>query len=69
MNALTKRIERLESLAAPETCYVARLDVWLATGKRVPSKPGMRLAPCVAVLPDVCETTEEWLAQVATKLR
>ena len=60
MRNLEKRICALENLAAPEACYVARC----VNGKLEPSIPGKRLAPYVAVLPEVAKSIEEWLELV-----
>ena len=60
---LESRIAKLEQAReSSDVCFVARLT---PDGRRIPSKPGARLAPYCAVLPEVCATTGKWFRQYA----
>lgn len=62
MRNLESRIANLEQAAkGGDVCYVARE---LLDGQLVPSRPGAKLAPFYAVLPEVLEI-EEWARKYA----
>jgi hypothetical protein len=57
---LDARITQLEQrVAADSTCYVA----YETPQGLIPSRPGTVLTRHVAVLPRVCNSTDEWLAK------